>query len=268
MTTVSDNPFFGQKPGSIHIDACSTARLKDMEQAAATVQENLRKLASQSATVITEILKGQGDFVPWDHYPAGDVYDWDSHAQYYYHAHPADNPAPGGPYGFWKREHGHFHTFLRAKGMPPGTLPADVPGVDTNQDSDTALCHIVAISMNEDGLPFRLFTTNRWVTGEQWHDAETVIGLIDRFSLTCALPSRPVNSWITAMLRLFRPQVEELLRQRDAALANRLSRPATVEPSAFDDRGLEITSVMEISIEDQMDMLTAELRRRRITTET
>lgn len=268
MTTVSDIPLSEQATAGGQIDAYSTARLEDMEQAAKTVQVSLRKLEDQSTSVVGEILKGQGDFVPWDHYPAGDVYDWDSQSQYYYHTHPADHSVPGFPSTFWEREHGHFHTFLRAKGMPAGTLPADVPGTDTIQDPDTALCHIVAISMNGDGLPFRLFTTNRWVTGEQWHDAQTVTGLIDRFAMTCALPSRPVNSWITAMLRLFRPQVEELLRQRDAALIDWQARAATTEQSAFDDRGLEITSAMEVSIEDQIKMLTTELRRRRGETET
>jgi len=64
-------------------------------------------------------LRGGGVFYEWNHYPEGDVYDPDSHAQYYYHAHPPQ--LRGGD------EHGHFHTFLRPRGMPSGTMPLMLP---------------------------------------------------------------------------------------------------------------------------------------------
>ena len=43
-------------------------------------------------------------------YHAGDVYDAETHAQFFYHAHPAEQRRSG--------EHGHFHCFLRPRGMP------------------------------------------------------------------------------------------------------------------------------------------------------
>ena len=42
--------------------------------------------------------------------------------------------------------------------------------------------------------------------------------MLDRFDLRINKPSWPVNRWLSAMLRLFRPQIEELLQQRDARL--------------------------------------------------
>lgn len=245
----------------VDFQALSDARLAEMETAAKAVGDSLAELSAQGTTLVGDVLKGQGEFLQWDHYPAGDVYDRASHAQYYYHAHPADNRTPGYPDGLWAAEHGHFHTFLRAEGMPPEVVPAPLSDGHTGGSGD-ALSHIVAISMGRDGLPMRLFTTNRWVTGEQWHDAETVIGLIDRFTVTSPVPSRPVNSWITHMLRLFRPQIEILLRRRDTALADWRARHPDTETPAHEDRGLEVASMTVIDIADQIEALAAERARR------
>ena len=263
MTTGIDTPLTAQGMIDIDFSALSLAQLEAMETAAFDVLDSLGRLARAGTTITDEILKAQGPFLEWDHYPAGDVYDWNSHSQYYYHAHPAGNRPPRFPEGFWSAEHGHFHTFLRAQGMPEGAAPADVPGADDGTPREAALSHIIAISMGPDGMPFRLFTTNRWVTNEQWYDAETVIRLIDHFAMTCALPSRPVNTWITSMLRLFRPQIENLLRQRDAALAERMADNEGSEINAFDDRELEIASMTEISVDAHIERLAAELKQRR-----
>lgn len=59
------------------------------------------------------------------------VYDRDSQAQYYYHAHREGD-----------LEHGHFHTFIRA------------------------IAQLIAVSMDAWGQPIGLFVGNRWVTGE------------------------------------------------------------------------------------------------------
>src|SRR3546814_8384282 len=121
----------------------------------------------RSDNLVGELLKNNGTFYEWDHYPPGDVYDHETHGQYYYHAHAADQRFDG--------EHGHFHTFVRPKGMPPGVRPAPLPGFAAPADPNDALSHLVAIAMTPGGLPFRLFTVNRWVTGEVWYRAEDVI---------------------------------------------------------------------------------------------
>lgn len=90
-------------------------------------------------------------------------------------------------------------------------LPDYEQPADTNDD----LSHLIAVSMYPSGLPFRLFSTNRWVTGETWYRADDVCKLINLFDIDHAQPSWPVNRWITAMLKLFHPQIVELIRARD-----------------------------------------------------
>ena len=55
---------------------------------------------------------------------------------------------------------------------------------------DDALTHVVAISMDSKGRPLRLFTTNRWVTGETWYRADDVCKVIGRFVIDHARAPR------------------------------------------------------------------------------
>ena len=216
-------------------------RLEQMSEAGDQVLECFRVLAKSKSNVVAEVLSGQGEFYEWDHYPKGDVYDWETHGQYYYHAHPA---------GLRGDEHGHFHTFLRPKGMPEGVRPADLPDYQPPPGDNDALSHLIAFSMDRAGFPVRLFTTNRWVTGEIWYAAADVSAMLDRFNMDLSYPSWPVNIWITAMTRLFRPEIEDLLHQRDRAVADwQAGKPGV---NVYEDRDLEVTSVIEISVDDQI----------------
>ena len=103
--------------------------------------------------------------------------------------------------------------------MPSGISPAPLPDYAPPGDANDALSHLVAISMDKYGLPIKLFTTNRWVTGETWYRAPDVVAMLDRFEMDLAQPSWPVNRWLTAMVRLFRPQIASLLDERDRTLA-------------------------------------------------
>ena len=53
------------------------------------------------------------------------------------------------------------------------------------------------------------------MTGEVWYSADDVITLLDYFKIDHARPSWPTNRWMTALLRLFRPLIVELVRMRD-----------------------------------------------------
>jgi hypothetical protein len=228
------------------------ATLQGMAEAGAEVIECLRVLAKTGDNVVGEILRGQGTFYEWTHYPEGDVYDAETHAQYYYHAHPKDE-RPG--------EHGHFHTFLRPKGMPRGVKPAPVSGYVLPEDPNDALSHLVAVSMNDRGYATQLFTTNRWVTGETWYAAPDVVAMLDRFAIDLARPSWPANRWLTAILRLFRPQIEALLFERDRVVAEWQRRNPKID--VFEDRRLEVTSKLDISVDNQMPLILAALKRTR-----
>lgn len=224
-------------------------QLERMASAGAEVLECMRVLAETGDNIVGEILQHQGEFVEREHYPKGDVYDHRTHAQYYYHAHPANER-----FG----EHGHFHTFLRPKGMPIGVKPV-VLGNVPSADGNAALSHLIAISMDDAGVPIRLFTTNRWVTGETWYKAQDVVRMLDCFRIGHAKPSWPTNRWITAMLRLFRPQIEALLAERDATIELfRLEYPLV--ENVYEARELEITSYADIDVGAQIADVEAALR--------
>ena len=222
--------------------------LEAMRAAGAEVLECSRVLDKGGLNVVGEMLRGQGEFIEYEHYPTDDVHDADSHAQYYYHAHRGS-----------AGEHGHFHTFLRAAGMPAGAAPVPYSGGEPWPAGDQALSHLIAISMDAYGAPIGLFAVNRWVTGDTWYRARDVIDMLDGFVIDHADPSWPVNRWIGAMLRLFRPQIESLILARDATLAAwARSHPGR---DVFEDRELEITSHAAISVEQQIAAVAVALAR-------
>ena len=204
-----------------------------------------RVLERGGINLVSEVLRGQGEFIEYEHYPKDDVYDPDSRAQYYYHAHRG---ADG--------EHGHFHTFLRQPGLAVGKpTPGYSPSHTKPGDAGNDITHLIAISMDAYGWPIGLFATNRWVTGETWYPAEDVIAVLPRFQIDHAFPSWPVNRWIEAMLVLFRPHIEVLLRHRDAVVsAWAHAHPGT---DVFEDRNLEITGYIPISVEEQVNQVRA-----------
>jgi hypothetical protein len=200
--------------------------------------------------IVGELIKNVDTFFEWNHYPDGDVYDQSTHSQYYYHAHPPEE-RPG--------EHGHFHMFLRPDGMPEGVKPAPVPDYKPPEDPDDSLSHLVAISMDSAGLPIKLFTTNRWVTGEIWYTAADVHRMLDCFLIDHAQPSWPVNMWLSAMVRLFDPQIRHLVAVRDQVVeAWQTEHP---DSNVFEDRDLEVTADYEIDVDGQRAAVAAALTR-------
>jgi len=212
-------------------------QLEVMASAGEQILECYRVLQKGQTNVVAEVLRGQGEFIELDHYPTGDVYDHETHSQFYYHSHR-------------EGEHGHFHTFLREKGMPNGCQPVEQSEADFMNERDDTLSHLIAISMDRAGFPIGLFTTNRWVTADNWYTAEDVISMLDRYDMDLSWPSWPVNIWITAVLRLFRPEIEDLIRKRDVAMAEwQNSHPDT---DAFEDRDCDVTSTRGISVSAQI----------------
>lgn len=210
--------------------------VRDMAAAGEEVVECLRVLSLGGINLVSEVLRGQGTFYEYTHYPQDDVYDADSRSQYYYHAHRAG-------------EHGHFHTFVRV-GPASNQEPVAEGAAGTSEP-----VHLIAIAMDDYGQPVGLFATNCWVCGGAWLPAEQVIELLSRFRIDHANPSWPVNRWIGAMLRLYRPHIEALLRHRDRVIAAWAhTHPAT---DALEDCGLEITGYLRISIDETLNQVRA-----------
>ena len=234
----------------------SRTEIEQMIAAAAVIGDCRRELAARNRNIISEVL-GDRPASEWQHYPDGEVYDPTTHAQYFYHLHPvSDRPI---------REHGHFHTFLRADGMPVGTAPlilpeiavADAPALPPQAPPlkhgiREEVSHLIAIAVDSRGEPIRLFTTNRWVTGETWYRADDVIRMLDRFAISDVALSKTLNRWVSAILRLFRPQIATALRMRDENIMAWRRRHRSY---VFEDPALEITSSLEISLETQLAFL-------------
>lgn len=238
------------------------------------------QLSTEGRTVVGAALDGAHAVYEWQHYPHDDIYDPATHAQYFYHAHPAGaRKPPSHGAAAAREEHGHFHTFLRGRGMPSGVRPlvmpelaiADNPAApplppapsapqDMAGEEPDSWCHLVAIAMDAAGRPLRFFTTNRWVTGETWYPAADVVTMLDRFALAPAPPVPSLNRWMTALIGLYKPQLAELLARRDAAvMAWRWRHRAKVH--VFEDRRFEIAAVLEIDLESHIEAIEAALER-------
>jgi len=211
-----------------------------MYDAAAEATDAAAALAQKGTNPVTEALAGATAVEEWMHFPQGDVVDPRTHSQFYYHAHAAEERAAG--------EHGHFHTFVRPRRIDPALTPAADAAA-----GDNACTHLIGISTDASGRLIRLFTTNRWVTGEVWLDAETVIALLDRFDMTVDAPSPDLNRWVGAIVRMFRPQIEDLIRARDEAVA------AHGGDDVFEDRALQITSEVPVDFLAQIRAIESAL---------
>ena len=220
----------------------SNDRLTKMLAAGRVVQECHRVLKKADLNVVGEILKGQGEFIRFNHYPKGDVFDKETGSQYYYHAHRG-----------LAGENGHFHTFARGRGIPDALKPVAYEGDVKWPQGDQTVAHLVAVSMDKYGFPIGFFATNRWVTDEAWFKADDMVNMLDSFEIDHAYPSWPTNRWLGNLIRLFRPEVEALLHHRDEVVEGwGAERPGK---DVFEDRKLEVTGEVRISIKKRIATL-------------
>jgi hypothetical protein len=175
-------------------------------------------LAKGGLTILSDLFAGVSSITAWDHYPPGDVYDPASNSQYFYHCHPAEEGAA---------EHGHFHCFVRPKGL------------------NGPIHHLVAIGVNTEGQLLRLFTVNQWVVGDDWADAQTIFSLLGRFDMQMPRPSYLVNRWLTAIIVAYETEITQLLHQRDRVLAAHKPASGTL---SLEDCTLEVLSEFIVPI--------------------
>ncbi len=226
---------------SSSIDVTGLPRSSLMEMAAAArIYLACRRSLTSAGKTIAEEIAGDG-LEAFTHYPRGDVYDPESHSQYYFHLHR-------------EGDQGHFHTFLRARGMPCGLAPASLSPVRGERES---LSHLIAIALDHRGEPGRLFTTNRWVTAETWYRAADVIAMLSRFRIGHDDPTPTANRWVGAVVTLFRPQIVRLLVERDRRVESH--RSAAAGTPALEDRALEVTSSLAVDIDDHIARIESAL---------
>src|SRR5712671_2540261 len=231
----------------------SQAEIEKMIAAAEIIRDCRRDLAARNSNLVDEVTR-RSTICAWLHYPDGEVFDATSHAQYFFHAHAPDSRPP--------TERGHFHTFLRAEGMPRGVVPLLLPelavadvaspppqAAPLKRGERDEVSHLIAIAIDVRGEPVRLFTTNRWVTGETWYRAEDVIRMLDGFQVNGEGSGGLLNRWLTAMVQLFQPEIGVLLRHRDRAVTDWRWRWRS---NVFEDPRLEITSSFAIDLDARL----------------
>jgi hypothetical protein len=147
------------------------------------------RYAKRGITISHAALCGAKKFIEWQHYPSNDLIDSESGYEVYYHAHSASEMAKG--------EHGHFHLFKRST-------------IQSNH-----FFHLIGIALDHKGMPVRLFTTNQWVTGERWMNAQKVQEAMQNFDISVKGPLGPLGRWVSALTKLFYVEIRALIVARD-----------------------------------------------------
>lgn len=171
--------------------------------AAETVAAIQMGYAAKGQSLAQAVLCGSPNFVEWQHYPRNDFTDTKSGYEFYYHAHSADQ------IGF--EEHGHFHVFKR------------------NPLDQSKFTHLIGVSLSQKGMPVRIFTTNQWVTGEQFQWADHVMRDVRDFQVQAKGRMAPIARWLSAFIKLFEEEIEQIVLARDLKLASLSEKRALKE---------------------------------------
>lgn len=178
-------------------------------QAAADALKSAGSNAAQAA------LAGQARVMdPYRHYPAeAGIKDPATGHSFFFHAHRAG-------------EYGHFHTF--------------------SVDQYGAAIHVAMVSVDEQGLPILLSTTNQWVTGTRYLPAQEMTAHIKAFSMSPSVYAQPdLVRFVTAIIQSHHKDLMRLYTERDAWLTR--YRAANKE-DPFKDTAHEILSSMPLSV--------------------
>ncbi|NCQ22670.1 MAG: hypothetical protein GW768_13790 [Sphingomonadales bacterium] len=177
-------------------------------EAAEVVIDVISRMAAQDRPLMMRVLpEGQPKF--WQHYPDQDARDPRTRSRWYYHVHAA-NDRDGA-------EHGHFHLFLHRTQMADGGEPLATPA--KGEDAPAHVVHIAGLSIDQQGVPLSWFVTNRWVTDEFLYPANEIIARLDQYDVDCTPEDGLTNRLLTAMVALYREELADLLRKRDAEIA-------------------------------------------------
>ena len=213
-------------------------RRRHAHRAAAALIDCLRTF-TQVGQVPLALVLGKIKAPPktWQHYqsPAAAALDGQPDKfYYYYHAHASS--------GATSIEHGHFHLFAQ--------LGDDAAG-------EARYTHLVGIGVDARGMPCRLFTTNRWVTGETWMSANRVLARIERIVAQSTPVEDTMERWLRAQLGVFAPQIAKLLHHRDQRMNAR--QRSGRRPGLFEDRRMDVISQCPVSVDQQLSALDAVL---------
>lgn len=210
-----------------------------LESAATTVIETITAMAGEGVPLMQRVLpEKEAEF--WKHYPKGDAKDAQCKSRWYYHVHAPGQRHPD--------EHGHFHLFIHRDQLS-GDVGEPIVGPTGKPKTGkihAQVAHIAGLSINTAGIPRAWFVTNRWVTQEYLYPAEVMIDHLAEFNVDETPQDRLVNRCVTAMVELYREELTDLLRQRDAAMAERLEAEG---PEAYESREYEVLAELPIDLD-------------------
>ncbi|MEP3421990.1 MAG: hypothetical protein ABJN35_09675 [Erythrobacter sp.] len=213
-----------------------TSKTMTPVQAAHTVIETITQMAQEQRPLMLRVVPEEGANF-WTHYPKSDARDKFCKARWYYHVHAPGSRDAG--------EHGHFHLFLHRTQLPKGLEPKVWP--PQGEDAKAHVTHLIALSIDTNGIPRSWFSVNRFVTNEFLFPAETMIDHLPDFNVDNTKEDDCVNRFVTAMVALYRDEIAELLRERDAKHAELVAEhgDAAYEKAS----GLEVLSSIPIDLD-------------------
>lgn len=176
----------------------------------------LLRFAEAGSNPVREVIPADGRVLEHRHYPAPWLDFGGAPLRAYYHCHPSAAKIAG--------EHGHFHLFIAA--------------------APECWTHLAALSMDYEGQPQALFSTNRWVTDEHWLEGRSL--------MATPFPDVPsdglglAESWLYGMLNLLRPRLNELWLQRDQFLRERV--PADRQQEILENREYYLLSQLPVNL--------------------
>ncbi|MEM1196511.1 MAG: hypothetical protein AAGH57_10445 [Pseudomonadota bacterium] len=215
------------------------------EQAALTVIETITAMAQEQKPLMLRVIPEEGATF-WTHYPKGDARSASCQSRWYYHVHAAGKRD--------EDEHGHFHLFLHRSQLPDGLEPKVWP--PQGEDTKAHVTHLMGLSINTLGIPRSWFVTNRYVTNEFLYPAEVMIDHLSAFNVDDTQQDDLVNRFVTAMVALYRDEIAELLRQRDARHAELITEwgdEAYEKPC-----GVEVLAQVPIDLDEKIGSLALE----------
>ncbi|MDX1704014.1 MAG: hypothetical protein R3235_06965 [Altererythrobacter ishigakiensis] len=214
--------------------------------AAHTVIETITQMAQEQRPLMLRVLPDGGDSHFWKHYPKGDARDAKTRSRWYYHVHAPGSRDEG--------EHGHFHLFLHRTQLPKGLEPKVWP--PQGEDCKAHVTHLVGLSIDTVGIPRAWFTVNRFVTNEFLFPADVMIEHLPDFNVDETKEDDLVNRFVTAMVALYREEIAELLRQRDARHAELVAKHG--EKGYEKESGVEVLSQIPIDLDAKISSLDLE----------
>lgn len=212
----------------------------DQQQAALTVIETITAMAREGVPLMLRVLP-DSDVRFWEHYPDNDARDERTRSRWYYHVHVPGDRDPG--------EHGHFHLFLHRTQLDDPTAFVVAPAA--GDDAPAHVTHIAGLSIDHTGIPVSWFATNRWVTDEFLYPAPTMIAHLDRYDVDQTGQDSLVDRLLTAMVALYRDELEDLLRARDAVISDLVKAAG---PSAYE-AGNAVLATISIDLDAKIESL-------------